>query len=139
MSNEELESVGDFEHFGGFDEEFAHPDINYCSFKVGSIKLTMPIESVREIIDLSEPVRLPGSPPHVRGLVHLRGNVIPVIDMAEIYGAPYDQEAEKKLIIIAIHEESLALISDGMPDLIEREEGTMINLHEFFKQYKVHR
>lgn len=137
MNNDELERILDIDQLGGIDEEVAHPEIHFCSFKVGSIKLTIPIETVREIIDLSDTLPLPGSPVHLRGLVHLRGEVIPVIDMSKIYEAQYNKEIEKKLIIIEAGNESLALISDGMPDLLDEEEGQILDINEFFEKYKI--
>lgn len=137
MSDEELGKIKDINDLVGIDGEVAHPDIHFCSFKVGSIKLTIPIESVLEITDLSSPLPLPGSPDHLRGLIPLRGNVIPIIDMSIIHDTKYDKEIEKKLIIIEINNESLALISDGMPELLEKAEGQVMNMNEFFERYKI--
>lgn len=121
----------------GFDEEIVTPEINFCSFTIGDKKLAIPIEAVREIIDLTETLPLPGSPEHVKGLVHLRGEVFPVIDMSKIYNTSYDIDSEKKLIIADFNKEYIALMTDGMPDLLEDQDGELINMETFFSTYKV--
>jgi purine-binding chemotaxis protein CheW len=140
MSNEELNNFGDIDPIDpiyGIDEEIVTPEINFCSFTIGDKKLTIPIEAVREIIDLSETLPLPGSPEHIKGLVHLRGEVLPVVDMAKIYNTRYDIDSEKKLIIADINEEYIALMTDGMPDLLEDQDGELIDMESFFSTYKV--
>jgi len=134
MNGDDLER---FDIFEEFDEEAAHPELHYCSFRVGEKHLCIPIEAVREITDPSELLPLPGSPSHLRGLMHLRGEVIPVVDLAVIYGTSYDHDAEKKLIITEINREPVAMLSDGMPDLLEEEQGEFIDLESFFEKYRV--
>ncbi|MEE9523592.1 MAG: chemotaxis protein CheW, partial [Thermodesulfovibrionales bacterium] len=80
---------------------------------------------------------LPGSPDHVRGLIHLRGEVLPVVDMSKIYNTSYNATSEKKLIIVDINKEYIALMTDGMPDLLEDQEGELIDMESFFSNYKV--
>ena len=41
---------------------------------------------VESIIKPSEPTKMPGAPPHVRGVVNLRGKIIPVIDLRHRFG-----------------------------------------------------
>lgn len=141
MDNEDLEKLqgfDDLEPLGGLDEEAVHPEINFCTFNVGDLSLTMPIEAVREIIDVSEILPLPRSPEHIRGLVHIRGDVLPVVDMTRIYKTAYKSGVEKKLIIADCNNEFLAIMSDGMPDLLEEnEEGDLLDMVSFFNEYKV--
>jgi purine-binding chemotaxis protein CheW len=140
MSTDDLDKVDDIEPVDpieGIDAEITHPEIHFCAFNIGDKKLTIPIETVREIIDLSETLPLPGSPDHVRGLVHLRGEVLPVVDMSKIYNTSYDANSEKKLIIADINNEYIALITDGMPDLLEDQEGELIDMESFFSNYRV--
>ncbi|MZP30309.1 chemotaxis protein CheW [Heliobacterium undosum] len=51
------------------------------TFSLGTEAYGIPIEQVQEIIRPSPVTFIPYAPPHVLGLINLRGNVIPVIDL----------------------------------------------------------
>ncbi|ABZ83992.1 purine-binding chemotaxis protein chew, putative [Heliomicrobium modesticaldum Ice1] len=51
------------------------------TFSLGTEAYGVPIEQVQEIIRPSPVTYIPYAPPHVLGLINLRGNVIPVIDL----------------------------------------------------------
>ena len=67
---------------------------------------------VREILSASEPTRIPGTPAAVRGLVNVRGTLVPVVDAAAAVGlAPSEQaptlflvDRRGKLVALAVEE-----------------------------------
>ena len=56
------------------------------SFRVGGQEFCIEISSVREIRGWTVATPLPHSPHHVRGVINLRGTVMPVIDVAARLG-----------------------------------------------------
>ncbi len=52
----------------------------YLTFALGEESFALPILRVREIIGITDITRVPRMPAHVRGVLNLRGKVIPVID-----------------------------------------------------------
>jgi purine-binding chemotaxis protein CheW len=58
----------------------------YLTFFVGGEEYAIPILRVREIIEYSRVTRVPSTPPYIRGVINLRGSVIPVIDLAVKFG-----------------------------------------------------
>ncbi len=65
----------------------------YCVFNVSERRIGIPMTSVREIVEpsLIHPTPVPLTPPFVRGLFNLRGQVLPFLDLAAFVGA--QQEA----------------------------------------------
>ena len=54
--------------------------------RAGGDLLAIPIADVRSVVAYATPSPLPGSPPHVRGVVQLRGRIVPVVDLAAAIG-----------------------------------------------------
>jgi purine-binding chemotaxis protein CheW len=58
----------------------------YLTFFVAGEEYAIPILRVREILEYSRVTRVPSTPPYIRGVINLRGSVIPVIDLAVKFG-----------------------------------------------------
>lgn len=58
----------------------------YLTFVVAGEEYAIPILRVREIIEYSRVTRVPSMPPYIRGVINLRGSVVPVIDLAVKFG-----------------------------------------------------
>ena len=132
MADENLSRKGPVE-----DEKTESPEINFCVLTVGNRTFSLPIDYVREITDAENIQALPGSPEYVKGLFHLRGAEIPVIDLGLLSGAVYRYPSEARLVVVDHKGEYLALMSDGMPDLSENREGEIIEMDTFFENYRV--
>ena len=63
----------------------------YLSFRLGKEEYGVEILRVREIIGLLEITELPRTPEHVKGVVNLRGRIIPVIDLRSLFGMPHHE------------------------------------------------
>jgi len=58
----------------------------YMTFKLATEEYGVPILKVRELIGLMEITRVPGAPEFVRGVINLRGKVIPIVDLRAKFG-----------------------------------------------------
>ncbi len=58
----------------------------YLSFHVAGTGYGLPILAVKEILQHEEPTRVPGAPASVRGVINVRGAVVPVLDLAVKFG-----------------------------------------------------
>ncbi|HSN69044.1 MAG TPA: chemotaxis protein CheW [Thermoanaerobaculia bacterium] len=58
----------------------------YLTFRVAGEEYALGILEVREIIEFSSSTRVPGTPPWIRGVINLRGRVVPVIDLSVRFG-----------------------------------------------------
>lgn len=58
----------------------------YLSFRLAGGDYAVPILKVREILQVDAITPVPGTPPSIRGVINLRGSVVPVIDLAAKFG-----------------------------------------------------
>lgn len=72
----------------------------YLTFKVGGELLGTEIDNISEIIEYSEMTRVPLTPAHIRGVSNLRGNVVPIIDLAVRLGKERGETTKRTCIII---------------------------------------
>ena len=98
----------------------------YLSFSLGGDSLAIPVEQVREIIEYSPLTVIPGMPPFLRGLINLRGTVVPVIDLQARLEKPATCIGRRTCIIIAevrYDEESimLGILVDSVSAVIDME------------------
>ena len=70
------------------------------SFRCMQTALALPIDRVREIIEYGQVTTVPLMPSYVRGVINLRGNVVPVIDLASRFGAAPTEIGRRTCIII---------------------------------------
>jgi len=72
----------------------------YMTFQLAEEVYGLRILQVREIIGLMEITRVPRVPEFVRGVINLRGRVIPVIDLRRKFGMPSAAATEQTVIIV---------------------------------------
>lgn len=72
----------------------------YLTFQLGNEEYGLEILKVKEIIKMMEITKVPKTPVFVRGVINLRGKVIPVIDLRIKFGMPTVDTTEKTCIIV---------------------------------------
>jgi len=93
--------------------------LEIISFHLGEQIFCVNIMSVREIRGWTPSTTLPHSPPHVLGVINLRGSVIPVIDMAIRLGLPAIKATERSAIIVTqIAGKLVGLLVENVSDMI---------------------
>lgn len=75
------------------------------------------IADVREIVPITPTTRLPGAPPHVRGLINLRGTLVTVMDAALcLYGVPA-VETEASILLVERNGRVAGVMVDNVFDM----------------------
>ncbi len=75
---------------------------------------------LKEIIKPREILEVPNAPPAVKGIVSLRGEIIPVIDLRERLGLPpKEMDRESRFILARMAEEKVGLIVDRVRQVIK--------------------
>ncbi|MDD5718444.1 MAG: chemotaxis protein CheW [Candidatus Krumholzibacteria bacterium] len=72
----------------------------YLSFVLGREEYGVEILKVQEIIGIMEVTRVPRTPSYVRGVINLRGRVIPVVDLRSKFKMPVIENTEKTCVIV---------------------------------------
>ena len=72
----------------------------YLTFNLGGEQYGLEILKVREIIGIMDITRVPRTPDFIRGIINLRGKVIPVIDLRKKFTMPTIDDTEQTCIIV---------------------------------------
>jgi purine-binding chemotaxis protein CheW len=72
----------------------------YITFVLGQESYGIPVLKVREIIRLVSITAVPQVPGHIRGVINLRGKMIPVVDLRAKFGLANAQDTERACIIV---------------------------------------
>ncbi|QDS90376.1 Chemotaxis protein CheW [Rosistilla ulvae] len=94
-------------------------DQQFATFYVSDVLLGIAIDRVREINRLSEITHVPHAPGHVLGVVNLRGEVVPLLDLGILLGLPNTQvSADSKNMIVQSGGQLLGLVVDRVSDIL---------------------
>ncbi len=91
--------------------------LQVLSFEVGNQTYCVPVSAVREIRGVTPPTPLPEAPAYVRGVINLRGQVMPVIDLSWRLGKGVAQDGPRQVIIVVENQNDVAgLLVDAVCD-----------------------
>jgi purine-binding chemotaxis protein CheW len=81
----------------------AHPAANgqqYLTFVVAGEMFALSIAAIREIVEYREPTDVPMMPAFIRGVINLRGRVVPVIDLCARFGRARTEASRRTCFVI---------------------------------------
>ena len=81
-------------------QQVAHLAGKYMTFKLAREEYGLEILKVREIIGLMDITRVPGTQEFIRGVINLRGKVIPVVDLRQKFGMERIDATDQTVIIV---------------------------------------
>lgn len=114
------------EHSKSGENQSEGNDIELLSFLVGGQDYSVDIMSVREIRGGAQATSLPHSPSYVRGVINLRGTVLPIMDLAKRLGMQNSQNDDRNVIIVvAVEERTVGLMVDAVSDILSISEDDM--------------
>lgn len=78
----------------------AAESVQHLSFRVRDARYALPIDLVREIIEYGQVTTVPMMPVFIHGVINLRGNVVPVMDLAARFGQDLSVPNKRTCIVI---------------------------------------
>lgn len=75
-------------------------DGRYLTFRLGAESYGIDVMKVQEIIRLEPITAVPQLPAHLRGVINLRGRIVPVVDLRVRFGLPKTEDGERTCIIV---------------------------------------
>jgi purine-binding chemotaxis protein CheW len=81
-------------------EHVAGPGQQYLTFMVADEMFALPIAAIREIVEYREPTDVPMMPSFIRGVINLRGRVVPVIDLCARFSRGKGQTSRRSCFVI---------------------------------------
>lgn len=94
-------------------------------FSVGDVEYALPASVVVTMDAWEGATRVPGAPPHVAGLVQIRGEVVPVLDLRVRFGLPpAEPTSDTRIVVVAEDHRKVGLKVDRAREVIRVESGT---------------
>lgn len=105
-------------------EEIVEVGQRYLTFILDNDHYGVKIEYVIEIIGIQDITHLPGMPSYVRGLLNLRGKIIPIIDAREKFGKTTKEYNERTcVVVLEINKIMVGVVVDIISDVINIKES----------------
>lgn len=98
----------------------------YLTFKLDEEVFALDVAKVREILDFTDITKVPQTPDFMRGVINLRGSVVPVIDMRLKFGmSRTEKTVDTCIVVVEVTTEGettvLGALADSVQEVIELE------------------
>ncbi len=94
-------------------------DRELIAFRIGDQEFCVNVMSVREIRGWTPATAMPHSPGYMKGVINLRGAVLPIIDLSARLGMPAAVPTARHVIIVAqVHRKVVGLLVDAVSDIL---------------------
>jgi purine-binding chemotaxis protein CheW len=98
----------------------------YLTFKLDSEVFALDVATVREVLDFTAIARIPRTPEFMRGVINLRGSVVPVVDLRLAFGMSATEKTVNTCIIVVevcLDGEStiMGALADSVEEVIDLE------------------
>jgi purine-binding chemotaxis protein CheW len=86
----------------------------YLTFRLGPEEFGVRVDKVREIMGVQEITSVPQTPDYLKGVINLRGKVVPVVDLRLKFGLPAIEYTQRTCIIVVQVRGELGAIQVGL-------------------------
>ena len=92
----------------------------YLTFPVADELYGVPIGLVTEIVGLQKIMQVPDVPPYIKGVINLRGKVIPLMDVRLRFGmAEKEYDGRTVVIVLQVNDAPVGLVVDGVNEVLD--------------------
>jgi purine-binding chemotaxis protein CheW len=104
--------------------------VQYLTFKLAEEIFAFDVAKVREILELTTITKVPQTPEFMRGVINLRGSVVPVIDLKLNFSMQRTEQTINTCIIVVevnLHDEAIVLgvLADSVQEVVEMEPSSI--------------
>ncbi|RCX15536.1 purine-binding chemotaxis protein CheW [Anaerobacterium chartisolvens] len=110
----------------------------YVVFKLGQDEYGVDIQKVTTIEQVKPIARVPRTPDYIKGVLNLRGDIIPIMDLRKRFNLPVEPDTEDtRIIIIKIEEISIGIIVDSVAEVMNLTEADIENVTNFTTEFSL--
>jgi purine-binding chemotaxis protein CheW len=92
----------------------------FLTFKLDNELFALDIEKVREVLDFTTITKVPQTPEYMRGVINLRGSVVPVVDLRLKFGnTAAEQTVNSCVIIVEVDMDGEKVVMGAMADAVQ--------------------
>lgn len=111
----------------------------YLTFKLGEENYGLEILSVREIMGMLGITTVPNTPHHIKGVVNIRGKIIPIVDLRLKFDMPEVKQTEQTcIIVVCIGHREIGIVVDRVSEVMDIAEDDIEDTPEFGTEVDTH-
>ncbi|MEO5358727.1 MAG: chemotaxis protein CheW [Nitrospirae bacterium YQR-1] len=94
--------------------------MQFLTFKLDDEVFALHIEKIREVLEFTTVTKMPRTPEFMRGVINLRGSVVPVIDLKQKFGMSFtDKAVDTCVVITEVDMEGEKIVLGAMVDSVK--------------------
>lgn len=87
-------------------------------FKLGNEEYAIDINNSKQIIDMENITPIPNTPEYIQGVMNLRGQIIPIIDLKKLLNISHNNNIKSRIITVEIKDFLVGIIVDNIKEII---------------------
>lgn len=102
------------------DDDDGNVENTFLTFHVASEEYAVQVANVIEIVRLQKTYAMPDVPEYIRGVINLRGKVIPLLDIRARFGLPEAGYTDRTVVVVLEVDDTVTgLLVDGVSEVVE--------------------
>jgi purine-binding chemotaxis protein CheW len=107
-------------------------DNQFLTFNLGEELYGVDILRVQEIKGYTAVTKIPNTPSHIKGVLNLRGTIVPIIELRTKFGMPtIDYTAFTVIIVVVVRDKVMGLVVDAVSDVLNIEKKDIQSAPQF--------
>lgn len=103
-----------------------YDQMQLVAFRLAAEEYAVPVQNVEGIIKLTEPTKVPGSPPFIRGVINLRGKVISILDLRRRFLMhPLRDESDARVLVVHHDGKNVGILVDEVSEVLTLDTSTI--------------
>ena len=91
----------------------------FLTFNLGDELYGVDILRVQEIKGYTAVTKIPNTPPHIKGVLNLRGTIVPIVELRTKFGMPtIEYTAFTVIIVVVVRDKVMGLVVDSVSDVL---------------------
>ncbi|NCO35341.1 MAG: chemotaxis protein CheW [Armatimonadetes bacterium CG2_30_59_28] len=100
-------------------------ELQLVVFRLADEEFAVEVGQVQEIVEMLAITRLPRAPHFIKGIINLRGKILPVIDLRERLGLPEQCTEAQRIVITRLEDQSVGMIVDAVTEVLRIPQATI--------------
>lgn len=104
----------------------------FLTFNLGAELYGVDIHRVQEIKGYTTVTKIPNTPPHIKGVLNLRGTIVPIVELRTKFGMPtIEYTAFTVIIVVVVWDKVMGLVVDSVSDVLTIDKEDIRRAPEF--------
>jgi purine-binding chemotaxis protein CheW len=99
-------------------------ELHLVVFRLDREEYAVPIDLVREVVRVADITRVPHAPTHLRGVMNLRGRILPIVEIRTRLGlTPAELATASRVVVVEVAGRVVGLLVDAVGQVVRLREG----------------